>query len=451
MFVRVSSCMAERINLPLTSMADSGLLCILSTRQLPSGKFVGMWCYKIQNGVSPAVPASCDSRSTPGQAPWSTAEPALHRSAAVKLILALTALSCLAEAAAIGADARRGAIVFEQQKCSVCHTPSSGSPGNAPVFDRRRDRDYTPAGIASRMWNHAPRMWGAIRDAEIELPRLTKTDAADLFAFFYARGFFEKRGDMGRGKKVFQGKCARCHSSQGPGEPAARWKPLVDSVELVQRLWNHSPEMVKALEARKRPWPELSAEELTDLLTYAQSPRQAEGTAPAFRLPAGTGGKALLASKGCTRCHYGRSALEGKLGGQTLTMIAASMWNHAPVARQTAAELSEGEMRDILAYIWSTDFFRSRGDVASGREVFALRCALCHGNPSVSAPDLRKTDQGYYTAITMVWALWAHGPKMLREIESQKQNWPELSESEMENLIAFLDFKLRRRPRRGGD
>jgi len=32
---------------------------------------------------------------------------------------------------------------------------------------------------------------------------------------------------------------------------------------------------------------------------------------------------------------------------------------------------------------------------------------------------------------------------MLREVEASGLPWPELTESEMENLIAFLDFRLR--------
>ncbi len=161
-----------------------------------------------------------------------------------------------------------------------------------------------------------------------------------------------------------------------------------------------------------------------------------------FSLPTGAGGKALLESKGCTGCHKGFLALEGRLINHTLTDIAASMWNHDPATREKTEELSLDEIREILAYIWSTDFFRSRGNVAEGNKVFSLRCGACHTNPSVGAPDLKGTNRRY-TAITMVWALWNHGPKMLQEVENQQRDWPELSESDMENLIAFLDFRLR--------
>jgi len=362
----------------------------------------------------------------------------------VRIILALLVLSRLAAAAGVEANARRGAMVFEQQKCTMCHATSGIGENAASKFERRPGRDYTPAGMASRMWNHAPRMWAAIREAELDIPRLTEAQAADLFAFFYARHFFERRGDAARGKWVFENKCAKCHSAQGAGKPVTEWKLPGDSVELVQRLWNHAPEMSKVLKTRKRLWPQLTSQELADLLIYVQNLPENRSTAHTFSLPTGVGGKALLESKGCTGCHKGLLAFEGRLVNHTLTDIAASMWNHAPAMREKAAELSLDEMREILAYVWSIDFFRSRGNVADGRKVFNLRCGICHTNPAIGAPDLKKINRRY-TAIAMVWALWNHGPKMLQEVEKQKQDWPELSEADMEYLIAFLDFRLRRR------
>ena len=360
----------------------------------------------------------------------------------MRTILALLVLSRLAAAAGVEANARRGAIVFEQQRCTTCHAISVVGENPTLRFERRPGLDYTPTGIASRMWNHAPRMWAAIREAELDIPRLTEAHAADLFAFFYARHFFERRGVAARGKRVFEGKCIKCHSAHGVGKPVTEWKLPGDSVELVQRLWNHAPEMSRVLEARKRHWPQLASQELADLLIYVQNLHENRSTVNTFSLPTGMGGKTLLESKGCTGCHKGLLALEGRLVNHTLTDIAASMWNHAPAMREKAADLSLDEMREILAYIWSSDFFRSRGNVAEGRKVFNSRCGICHSNPATGAPDLKKVNRRY-TAITMVWALWNHGPQMLQEVQKQKQDWPELSEADMENLIAFLDFRLR--------
>ena len=50
------------------------------------------------------------------------------------------------------ADARRGADFFEAQHCLTCHAVKGTGAGKAPDLGRRLDRDYTPAGIAARMW-----------------------------------------------------------------------------------------------------------------------------------------------------------------------------------------------------------------------------------------------------------------------------------------------------------
>jgi cytochrome c2 len=360
----------------------------------------------------------------------------------VRIILALVVASHMAAAAGVEPNARRGAMVFKQQRCTMCHDTSPAGDKPPSRFERRPGFDYTPAGMASRMWNHAPRMWSAIRELRLDFPRLTETDAADLFAFFYARHFFERRGDPDRGKRVFEGKCARCHAAGGPGKAVNGWRLPADSVELVQRLWNHAPEMNRVLKTKKRDWPQLASSELADLLAFVQNLPENRSTMYTFSLPTGEGGKALLESKGCTGCHKGFLALEGRLANHTLTDVAASMWNHEPDMRQQAMELSLEEMREILAYIWSVDFFRSRGDVADGRKVFNARCTMCHTNPAAGIPDLKRINR-HYSAITMVWALWNHGPKMLQEVEKQSMDWPMLSEADMENLIAFLDFKLR--------
>ena len=55
-------------------------------------------------------------------------------------------------------------------------------------------RSYTPAHLATTMWNHAPVMWGAMDAAGIRRPKLSAGDAADLFAYFYSTRFFDKPG-----------------------------------------------------------------------------------------------------------------------------------------------------------------------------------------------------------------------------------------------------------------
>src|ERR1700686_5131314 len=110
----------------------------------------------------------------------------------VVLIIAVTP-SLLAMPA--DADARRGADFFQTQRCVNCHAVKGSNTGKAPDLGRRLDRDYTPAGIAARMWSHAPVMWAAMGKENISIPQISPDDAADLFAYFYAARYFEKPGE----------------------------------------------------------------------------------------------------------------------------------------------------------------------------------------------------------------------------------------------------------------
>src|SRR5262252_856187 len=65
------------------------------------------------------------------------------------------------------ADAQRGSEFFKQQMCMNCHSVHGEGGSTAPDLGHRLDRNYTPAGIASRMWNHAPTLWEAMKRQSI--------------------------------------------------------------------------------------------------------------------------------------------------------------------------------------------------------------------------------------------------------------------------------------------
>ena len=352
-----------------------------------------------------------------------------------RLPVALLAFS-LASFAQSGADAKRGAELFSAQGCADCHT--SGQSGAAPDLHRAVAREYTPASMASQMWNHAPAMWAKIRSAQRDLPKLSGQDAADLFAFYYATRYFERPGDAGRGKRVFaEKKCIECHSSNGPALPAQHWKSLGDPVELVDRMWNHASTMRDAVSAKTKKWPTLTGAEFSDLLVYLQNLPETKQTVRFFSLPAGTRGQALLLDKGCVQCHKGDMALEARLGELRLSDVAASMWNHAPKMRDKMPGLASDELREIIAYGWSQSFFRSHGNAGAGKKVFDSKCGTCHGSGG-PGPDVRGK---VGSATAMVAALWSHGPAMLTESQKRGKGWPSLSATEMDNILAWLEKK----------
>ena len=344
------------------------------------------------------------------------------------------------------ADARRGADFFRTQGCINCHALKGQGAGKAPDLGRRLDRDYTPGGIAARMWSHAPVMWEAMGKENVPIPQVNMDQAADLFAYFYAARFFEKPGEAERGKRLFQEKsCMVCHSltasGGGIGPPVEKWESLVAPIILIEHMWNHQSQMHNAMAARGIAWPQLSSQDLDDMLVYLQNLPQTRSEEHFIDLPPPESGEALFRDKGCIQCHVGRLALENRLGDSTLTDIAAAMWNHAPQMRQPPPELSITEWRQLISYVWAKQFFATRGDAARGHKVFETKkCAVCHNDPSSGAPALSKPAESY-SAISMVSVLWRHGPAMLRKMQEKHIQWPQLSQDEMSNLIAYLNSR----------
>jgi mono/diheme cytochrome c family protein len=361
----------------------------------------------------------------------------------IGLIVVVCAFPVLADV-----DGRRGSEVFRTQFCINCHAVKGvgGSAAKAPDLGRRLDRDYTPAGISARMWNHAPVMWAAMMKENIPLRKITADQAADLFAYFYAARFFEKPGEAERGKRLFQAKqCIECHaitaSGGGAGPPVEKWESLHSPILLIQEMWNHQAQMHTAMASRGIAWTQLTSQDLDDMLVYLQNLPQTRAAETSIEWPSSENGEAIFRDKGCAACHVGKQALENRLGDSTLTDIAAAMWNHAPQMRQPPPELSSAEWGQLISYVWAQQFFASRGDAARGHKVFdSKKCAVCHNDASSGAPSLSKPAQPY-SAISMVEVLWRHGPTMLSKMQEKHIAWPQFSQDDMANLTAYLNSR----------
>jgi mono/diheme cytochrome c family protein len=78
-------------------------------------------------------------------------------------------------------DADRGAIVFRQKGCAVCHG-QEGQGDSGPDL-RGATRGEAGERIVQRMWNHGPRMQAKMGVAQIPWPRFEADELADLLAF----------------------------------------------------------------------------------------------------------------------------------------------------------------------------------------------------------------------------------------------------------------------------
>ena len=359
----------------------------------------------------------------------------------MKRFLALLLLLPL-RAPAAAADSARGAQLFETLSCIQCHSVNGHGGTAAPDLGRRVDRDFTPASLAATMWNHAPTMWAAMKQRQLEPGDLNPQAASDLMAFFYAARFFDKPGDAARGKALFAGKhCAECHgisSAKLPeAKPVAEWQAIGHPMALADAMWNHAATMKEEFARRKIAWPRLDAQDLTDMLVYLRNLPETRNGASRVEITAGAEGRELFEKKGCAGCHTGKLALPGMVQGRTLTEIAAAMWNHEPLMAASPPQLSVDEMREIVSYVWSEQFFRGSGNAHAGERVFAAKgCASCHRDPSGGAPRLTG---GNFDAAAIISALWHHGPRMLAQMNSRSLAWPRFEGRQMSDLLAYLN------------
>jgi len=343
---------------------------------------------------------------------------------------------------ALSADSSRGVRLLETLSCLECHNLSGRGSARAPDLGQTIGREFTPSTLAAKMWNHAPRMWAVMRERDIAKPELDAQGAADLFAYFYSARFFEMLGDAARGAAVFEtARCSACHGlthSSLPGaKPVSEWESISQPISLVTAMWNHAAAMGHEFEGRNLRWSRLSAQDLTDLSVYLSNLPETRRIKGRLRLESGREGNALFLSKGCDRCHAGRFALSERLRDQTLTGIAASMWNHQPKMGPGQPTLTATEMAEIVSDIWTTNFFEDGGKASAGRRVYyAKRCEMCHEAGAPGGIPLRGRD---FSSVSMVAALWRHGPGMFGKMQANKIAWPRFEGAQMSNLIAYLN------------
>jgi cytochrome c2 len=335
-------------------------------------------------------------------------------------------------------DAQQGAALFKELGCVSCHSVSGQGAKTAPDLAVSPGRAYTPDHLAAAMWNHAPAMWGAMQKQKMDIPKVNPEQAADLFAFFFAARYFEGRGDASRGRKLYVEKgCSDCHNitsgNAAGGAPVIRWEAFADPVELARLMWNHAPQMRAAMEKQKKPFPKISSGEMNDIVVYLRSLPQTKGLQPAATFASAVTGEKLFELKGCAECHHGEQSLTRTTGFKNAADVAAAMWNHAGLMKQSSP-LRPEEMTRIAGYVWSLQFGLPTGNVDSGRRMYETKgCQGCHGaKPPASLVGAEAH------AYSMLSALWNHGPQMAAKIRADQKAWPKFTPDEMSNLLTWL-------------
>ena len=362
-------------------------------------------------------------------------------------------------------DPLAGSRVFGARGCVKCHAVN-GVGGKVGPDLGRVQRPNSFFDLAAALWNHAPRMADRMRQQGVARPRLDAREMGDLVAFLFTLDYFDPRGDVDAGRRLFTEKrCVVCHQVGGTGGVVGpnldALRQYASPIYLAAQMWNHGPQMAAVMAARKIPRPSFKDAELRDLIAYigAASPVIAQG--PLYVLPGRAGrGRALFAQKRCAECHSA-AGQGGTLGPDlaersvtlSLTQFASAMWNKTPAmlaAMKSRAipvpQLQPDEMADVVAYLYSVRYFAQGGDPKKGVAVAnAKGCLTCHalaGERGKPAGDLARA-KGLDSPAAVLAALWDHSfiadPRPARA----KAPWAEIRPGEMADLVAFLQ-SLRR-------
>lgn len=353
-----------------------------------------------------------------------------------------------------------GSRVFGSKGCVKCHAINGLGGGIGPDLGRiARRRSFHE--LAATMWNHLPAMGQSMRELGIERPQLNADAAADLMAFLFTLNYFDPPGDVDVGKRLFrEKKCVICHQVGTYGGVIG---PSLDQLSqygspilVAAAMWNHGPEMMGEMRERGIERPTFSGSELTDLISYLESLAPPPLDGPLYVLPGSAEeGRVLFTEKRCIECHSvqgvgGRIGPDlARFGAQrSLTEFASAMWNKAPAMTEAmrrrdieVPDMDGGDMADIVAYLYSLQYFAEAGDARAGRRLLGQKgCLSCHslnGRGGGSASDLG-TMRRMNRPAEVIASMWNHSALMERGGEAAGDAWRRLSAAEMADLMAFL-------------
>ena len=166
-------------------------------------------------------------------------------------------------------------------------------------------------------------------------------------------------------------------------------------------------------------------------------------------------GARVFGSKGCSKCHA-VNGVGGKIGpdlgriraNRSFNDLAAAMWNHLPEMaakikerHQPFPQLDAAEAGDLIAFLFTQNYFEAPGNVEAGKKLLSSkRCIQCHqigGVGGVLGPSLDTVGQSG-SPMNVAAAMWNHGPEMMEIMRAQGIERPNITASELRDLVAYL-------------
>lgn len=356
----------------------------------------------------------------------------------------------------LNSDLIQGRKVFEEKHCSQCHS----------IFERERkigpklqsSKFYGSfLDIFSILWNHAPAMAAHMRTEVLDRPQFSTAELNQLVSFLYMLPYLGKPGDPRRGEALLQEKaCFRCHSlgrnGRRDGVPLDALAVYQSQVVLLQRMWNHGPEMIQRMATTGTAVPTFSGNDMTDIFA-ALTETAAEKSRKVF-LGVGNAENGMKAfrDKGCVRCHsiFGKGGKDAPDLGKTVsqanvTVLITRIWNHAGKMQARFREkklawpyFQETEMNDLIVFLYSLNYEDKPGDPGKGDEVFRKnQCADCHFKTDADKAKIVKDIQAA-DAVLFATQIWNHIPAMEAAMVTKGVPWPRMSGQNLRDVLAFL-------------
>jgi cytochrome c2 len=353
-----------------------------------------------------------------------------------------------------------GQEIFREKGCANCHSVYGNGGDEGPDLGERKFYG-TYLHLASRMWNHFPKMYKKMQEADVEFHRISAEEMGELITYLSFIRYMGEPGRAYKGTELIEKSCMKCHKFGGRGGDIGpdfvSDNEYMTAMQLVEAMWNHGPDMIDVFEEENIKRPTFKGNDIEHILAAIRS------YAPTSRIPPGAYvmgdpavGERLFTEKGCVRCHS-VAGVGGTIGvdfaevdfDYSATEIAGKMWNHGPkmweaMQREniTFPSFEEGEMAHILAYLYAIKLEDPPGDPDRGEQILRKkRCLSCHsvhgegGDVSVDLATLEPLD----SPPAMIAAMWNHAPGMREKQLEKKVSWPKLKAEEMADLYAYLN------------
>ncbi len=352
-----------------------------------------------------------------------------------------------------------GRKVFEAKNCNQCHS----------IFERERkigpklksSRFYGSfLDIFSLLWNHAPAMAVQMRREVLDRPTFSTTELNELISFLYMLPYLGDSGDARRGVALLESKsCFKCHSL---GRKGKRDGTSLDSlavyqspVVLLQRMWNHGPEMIGRMATTGTSIPSFSGNEMLDIFAALTEEARDQSKKVFLGVGQAENGEKLFTAKGCVKCHsiFGEGGKQAPDLGKTVfqsnvTKLTTQIWNHVGRMRQLYNQeklqwpnFTGTEMNDMIVFLYSLNYLDKPGDAAMGEKIFAQKkCIGC----DFKTKDDKEKFLGAMNAIhaTRFGAeLWNHTSAMEAAMVTQGVPWPEMTGAQLRDVLAYLQIQ----------